>query len=422
MLRFLAFSCIVLFAFSESDYMLNEDYDSGYLGIENGENLFYVLFRARSKNPNAPLVLWMPGGPGCAIPLAIHHGNGPFRLSMNRETEEFTLTSNTYSWNTLSDIVYIDNPLGTGFSYYKDIAHLSKDEDSVSKNLYLFYQNLLSKFPELVGRDLYLGGQSYSGKFVPSVANYLLNQGVKVSGIYVGNGWVSPQIQMLSYSKFTYERGLSDWWSKFTGGMAYQLGSLFIKLGWMNAANFMAQNGNSITTGGSTPVFDMYDVRKLCANGGCDDYTFAELGKWMNKPGLRKAWNVEREDSWVGCSPEVFAAMMPDDYFADNRPTLVNLLDVHKINVMITFGKDDWICNYEGGLRYLNMLGWKGKDRWINSPWRSYFVNGEEKGQLKEYENLVVVTVEDSGHEIISYQPSMSFDMISSLQFNQIVQ
>ena len=51
---------------------------------------------------------------GCSSEFAVFFENGPFRFVKNN------LTLNEYSWNKISNIVYLDFPPGEGFSYSFD--------------------------------------------------------------------------------------------------------------------------------------------------------------------------------------------------------------------------------------------------------------------------------------------------------------
>lgn len=77
------------------------------------KNYFYWFFEARNAPATAPLVLWMTGGPGCSSEVALFGENGP--CSVNAGGND-TIT-NPYSWNTNANLLYIDQPTGTGFSY-----------------------------------------------------------------------------------------------------------------------------------------------------------------------------------------------------------------------------------------------------------------------------------------------------------------
>ena len=55
--------------------------------------------------------MWLTGGPGCASEVALFYENGPYAFSADG-----TLESNPYSWNEISNLLFVDQPIGTGFS------------------------------------------------------------------------------------------------------------------------------------------------------------------------------------------------------------------------------------------------------------------------------------------------------------------
>lgn len=55
--------------------------------------MFYLFFESRNKK-DAPLVIWLTGGPGCSSELAMFYENGPFKLNNN-----MSLTWNEYGWD-----------------------------------------------------------------------------------------------------------------------------------------------------------------------------------------------------------------------------------------------------------------------------------------------------------------------------------
>lgn len=76
---------------------------------------FFWFFEARKNPAKAPLSLWLQGGPGSpSIPAALGE-NGPCRV--NPDSKGTTL--NPWSWNNEVNMLYIDQPVQTGFSYDK---------------------------------------------------------------------------------------------------------------------------------------------------------------------------------------------------------------------------------------------------------------------------------------------------------------
>ncbi len=101
------------------DIFLNENHETGFIPIRpDGDALFYWLMRSRSSTPyNDPLVIWLTGGPGCSSSVAIFEENGPWKIN-----PDLTLKTNPFSWNNNANVVYMDQPLGTGFSKVKEAA------------------------------------------------------------------------------------------------------------------------------------------------------------------------------------------------------------------------------------------------------------------------------------------------------------
>lgn len=197
---------------SQEDPFLGEDQKAGLVNLTNGDDMFYWLFRSRRSPTTDPLVFWLTGGPGCSSEVAIFYENGPFTIN-----DDMTLKYNNYSWNDVSNIAYIDNPVGTGFSHSSGLGHLDRTEDEIAADMYIFIQGFLVENPEFYGRDFYITGESYAGHYIPAIAYYLVNNvtdlRINFKGIAIGNGWVDPYLQYPAYATFAYENDLiSETW------------------------------------------------------------------------------------------------------------------------------------------------------------------------------------------------------------------
>jgi len=76
------------------------------------------------------LVIWLTGGPGCSSELAIFFEQGPFKIN-----DDVTLRINPWSWNNASNLLFVDQPVGTGYSHgeKKDFVH---NETEVSEDFH----------------------------------------------------------------------------------------------------------------------------------------------------------------------------------------------------------------------------------------------------------------------------------------------
>jgi carboxypeptidase D len=77
------------------------------------------------------------------------------------------------TWADFTNLLFVDQPVGTGFSWGKSYA--TNLDDTASEFVNYFMMNLYTLFPEFVGREIYLAGESYAGKFVPRYAQEMLN-------------------------------------------------------------------------------------------------------------------------------------------------------------------------------------------------------------------------------------------------------
>ena len=92
--------------------------------------MFYWLFRSRRDPDSDPVVMWLTGGPGCSSETALFYENGPIGLN-----DDLSLFNNTNSWTDVANVVWVDQPVGTGFSKCSSLFHFDTNEDEVAAAL-----------------------------------------------------------------------------------------------------------------------------------------------------------------------------------------------------------------------------------------------------------------------------------------------
>ena len=144
----------------------------------------------------------MTGGPGCSSEVALFGENGPCQVTADGSNT----TLNPYSWNTNANLLYIDQPTGTGFSYGTGLDH---DEVGVANDMYNFLQQFMQGHTKYQTLDFFAFGESYAGHYVPAVTHKIWqeNQALKrgnihlnLKGTSVGNGLTDPEIQYKYYA------------------------------------------------------------------------------------------------------------------------------------------------------------------------------------------------------------------------------
>ncbi|KAL0384301.1 UNVERIFIED_CONTAM: Serine carboxypeptidase-like 18 [Sesamum radiatum] len=145
---------------------------TGYIGVgeEDEVQLFYYFIQSENDPHRDPLILWLNGEPGCSGPLAF-----------DVEAFDGSLPSfviNPYSWTKIANIIFIDSPAGTGFSYATTSQGYTNSDNKTAEYNYSFLRKWLLNHPEFVKNRLYIAGDSYGGKIAPMVALEIAKGGV----------------------------------------------------------------------------------------------------------------------------------------------------------------------------------------------------------------------------------------------------
>ncbi|EFH48286.1 hypothetical protein ARALYDRAFT_489152 [Arabidopsis lyrata subsp. lyrata] len=390
---------------------------AGYYSLPHSKSakMFYFFFESRNKNTD-PVVIWLTGGPGCSSSVAMFYENGPFKLS-----EDLSLTWNDFGWDKVSNLIYVDQPIGTGFSYTSAESDLRHDEAGVSNDLYDFLQAFFKEHPKFVKNDFFITGESYAGHYIPALASRVHSGNKKKEGIpinlkgfAIGNGLTNPEIQYGAYGDYALQMKLiseSDHESikqdyvecqnltkkcNLDGGLACD--SAFDVCN--NIFNMIAAKKRGI---------NYYDIRKKCVGSLC--YDFSKMENFLNKENVRKALGVG-DIEFVSCSSTVYDAMT-EDWMINLEvkiPTLVN----DGINLLIYAGEYDLICNWLGNSRWVDQMNWSGQKGFGSAKNVPFLVDGKEAGSLKNYGPLTFLKVHDAGHMVPMDQPKASLQMLQN--------
>jgi carboxypeptidase C (cathepsin A) len=185
---------------------------AGYFSLNRTHDakMFYFFFESRQQKPTDPVVLWMTGGPGCSSELAVFFENGPFHIQ-----PDLTLTETKSGWDVNSNMIFVDQPINSGFSYSDDERDRIHDEVGVGDDMLDFLQAFFAKHPEFADRDFFVTGESYAGHYVPAVAHRVWlarkngeGRPINIKGLAIGNGLTDPAIQYGAYADYALENKL----------------------------------------------------------------------------------------------------------------------------------------------------------------------------------------------------------------------
>lgn len=124
-----------------------------------------------------------------------------------------TPTNNKYSWNEYANMIYIDQPVGVGFSYGTNNVVSS---ETASPYVWKLIQNFFAAFPEYKSREFGIWTESYGGHYGPEFARHIQAQNkaiaagsakgenIKLTGLGINNGWINPADNYKGLIDFAY--------------------------------------------------------------------------------------------------------------------------------------------------------------------------------------------------------------------------
>lgn len=216
---------------------------------------FFWFFEARKDPRNAPLAIWLNGGPGASSMVGLLQENGPCFVNGDSETTSL----NPWSWNNEVNMLYIDEPNQVGFSFDTptnctvdiagesgpkpaDFSHQvpranntfrvgtfsSQNSTYTADNtlhaghaLWHFAQSFFSEFPHYKPADdrISLWAESYGGHYGPGFFDVFQRQNEKIQRgelsdehahylhldtLGIVNGWIDGVLQEEAYITFPF--------------------------------------------------------------------------------------------------------------------------------------------------------------------------------------------------------------------------
>ncbi|KAK4252796.1 hypothetical protein QN277_014338 [Acacia crassicarpa] len=189
--------------------------ESGYIGVEQSE-LYYLFVESTGYPKTDPLLLYLVGGPGYSGFNGFFYQTGPLAFNdsyYNGGLPELYLRP--YPWTKTASIIFLDAPVGTGFSYAKDPQDLVVSDTSSARQTYKFLRKWLVEHPEYMNNRLFIASDSYSGIAVPLIVQHILDDNdagmlphLKLIGFISGSPHQGNELEENAKVEVAYRLGL----------------------------------------------------------------------------------------------------------------------------------------------------------------------------------------------------------------------
>ncbi|KAI8988023.1 Alpha/Beta hydrolase protein [Mycotypha africana] len=148
---------------------------SGYIDKHDTNDHFYFYFVESKNNPvKDPTVLWLNGGPGCSSMMIGNWINiGPCKVNAFGND----IVPNPYSWNNAANLIFLDQPVETGYSYGDTKIRTTEE---AAQDAYAFLQIFFFHFKKYAMGPFHISTFSYGGHFGPSLSAEIIRHNRKI--------------------------------------------------------------------------------------------------------------------------------------------------------------------------------------------------------------------------------------------------
>ena len=390
---------------------------AGFLTINKNynSNLYFWYFPAFNKDKNAPVVLWLQGGPGGSSLFGLFTENGPLIVKKSG------FAVRKYHWALKYNLLFIDNPVGTGFSFTDDDKGYCKDESCVAKGLYSCLQQFYKLFPHLQANEFYITGESYAGKYIPALAmeihkdNLINKQKINLKGLALGNAYCDP-INQMDYGNYLYQHGLiDDKQRSFFIKMQNEIIKEINKQNWAQAGILMDSLMDGDLTNFSyfknyTGFQNYYNF--LIPTDMTDMDIYINL---LNNDKVRQSVHVGGLPFHSGKEVQLHLAY---DILKSVASYVAELLSHYRL--LFYNGQLDIIVAYPLTENFLRNLNFSSSNEYKKASRQIWRVDNEIAGYLKKAGNLTEALVRNAGHMVPHDQPKWAYDLISRFISKQI--
>ncbi|PIN11140.1 Serine carboxypeptidases (lysosomal cathepsin A) [Handroanthus impetiginosus] len=421
--------------------------ETGYISVgdHDEKQLFYYFIESERDPETDPLLFWLNGGPGCSGFSGLVYEIGPLAFDLATFDGSFpSLIINPYSWTKIASIIFIDAPVGTGFSYSTTSeGYLISDTKSASDN-YLFLRKWLLKHHNFFKNRLYVTGDSYGGKITPMVALAIakgneagLQPRMLLQGYTVGNPVNDVKMDINERIPYFHRMALiSDEYfelakSNCNGEYVNPDPNNYKCLYALQLVKKCTERLNEwhilepkcdLLSGQLFVREDPVDILFLSKQERpwCRNYNYVLAYIWANNETVQEALHIRKGTItiWQRCNTTI--DHMASSYERDVESVIKyhQLLNEKGFPTLIYSGDHDVTIPYVSTLKWTRNLNLT-----IDEGWRPWYVDGQIAGYTEKYKNInqayiTFATVKGGGHTAPEYKPKECLAMIERWLFS----
>jgi vitellogenic carboxypeptidase-like protein len=331
--------------------------------------------------------------------------HGPYVLDWKGNVK-----SNPWTITKFASVFYLDNPIGTGFSFVNNKDAYRTEETSIANDLFVVINTLITKsFPEYTNAPIFIAGESYAGKYLPNIANLILDKKdsdpsfkMNFKGIALGDALVDPVIQRVQYPGQLFANGIFDDYDVQEMEAINQRCSRYIlQEDWTQAnkvCDYIAEY--FVLKSGDVNVYDLRAFGIPFNRSAMIEYV--QQASFYQSIGLP---SDESSRKWVECSKDV-KFYLGDDRMQSALPILRKLIESDRTKVLLYNGQFDMKDGPLGTQAFLKTIPSVVNTVWNkNNPRKIVNASSSSSGDesniiayLREYNKLAFVIVTSAGH------------------------
>ncbi|KAJ7184486.1 serine carboxypeptidase [Mycena filopes] len=402
----------------------------GYIDIR-ARHLFFYYFESRNEPATDDVVLWLNGGPGASATLGLFMELGPCTIISDNATEY-----NPYSWNSKSNLLFVDQPVGVGFSY-ADYGETVDTTEAAAKDIAAFLAIFLESMPGLQGRPLHIAGESYGGRYVPLFAAEVYDQNrrlgqldippVNLVSALIGNGCSDRYHSITSYYDMQCSTSVGTPIQSISActqmkqalprcqkALRTHCEDSFDMINCQAAQGFCS---DMLVTPFDLTGKSFYDMRTECIGEVQDTLCYPQskhITKYLNASSTRTLLGIDETSpdfSLVGWTLNS-AFTTSGDVLKSSAPYIAALLE-RGVRVLVYAGTWDLACNFVGNDRVTRELEWYGQEEFGAQPLRDWLVEGKAAGETRAFGELTFATLRDAGHQVPHDSPVNALEMLN---------